>query len=297
MSRPRRTLAGVAAAALVAGALALSASPAGAATVDLTYSLGPGDVTIDAGACTPNPGAQRYADLGVVLVTQSGTYSFQDVDTIDALDGLGYQDATLWIDVAGTCRQLNFAVTSLDLVADVPYRVVATSAAPGVTGAFGYRVSGPGVASFLEDDPASYCASGFVPAPYTAIYGTKKAERIVGTANHDVILAGAGDDRIDGGTGHDVLCGGAGSDEVVGGLGDDTLVGGDGADRLVGESGDDVLYGNDGADRLEGGDGYDVLHGGVGADRLDGGPSYDYGYDFDKSSSFTGVEYVVSGPR
>jgi serralysin len=60
--------------------------------------------------------------------------------------------------------------------------------------------------------------------------------KIVGTADNNPLIAGAGADSITGLAGNDTLSGGAGNDTLVGGLGDDQLTGGDGQDRFVFES-------------------------------------------------------------
>jgi Ca2+-binding RTX toxin-like protein len=60
--------------------------------------------------------------------------------------------------------------------------------------------------------------------------------KIVGTADNNTLIAGAGADSITGLAGNDTLSGGAGNDTLVGGLGDDQLTGGDGQDRFVFES-------------------------------------------------------------
>jgi hypothetical protein len=60
--------------------------------------------------------------------------------------------------------------------------------------------------------------------------------KIVGTADNNTFVAGAGADSISGLAGNDALNGGAGNDTLVGGAGSDVLTGGDGADRFVFDS-------------------------------------------------------------
>jgi len=60
--------------------------------------------------------------------------------------------------------------------------------------------------------------------------------KIVGTADNNTLVAGAGADSISGLAGNDALNGGAGNDTLVGGAGSDVLTGGDGADRFVFDS-------------------------------------------------------------
>ncbi len=107
-------------------------------------------------------------------------------------------------------------------------------------------------------------------------------ERIVGSAQGDVLwgsdgtdhlVGGAGDDELDGRPGDDTLAGGAGADTLDGGAGDDTLRGGDGDDVLAGGAGDDKVYGEDGDDLVKGGPGADTLAGAGGDDTLSYGDS------------------------
>ena len=60
--------------------------------------------------------------------------------------------------------------------------------------------------------------------------------KIVGTADNNSLIAGAGGDSISGLAGNDTLSGGAGNDTLVGGAGSDVLTGGEGADRFVFDS-------------------------------------------------------------
>jgi Ca2+-binding RTX toxin-like protein len=64
--------------------------------------------------------------------------------------------------------------------------------------------------------------------------GTKKADRLVGTAGRDVLCGEGGDDRLIGRGGNDVLIGGRGKDRFRGGRGRDELRAKDGrADGAV----------------------------------------------------------------
>ncbi|MBX9698754.1 MAG: M10 family metallopeptidase C-terminal domain-containing protein [Acetobacteraceae bacterium] len=75
-------------------------------------------------------------------------------------------------------------------------------------------------------------------------------ERIEGTADDDILVAGAtgltldgrdGDDSLHGGTQRDTLLGGEGADSLEGLAGSDILRGGQGADTVVGGSGRDIF--------------------------------------------------------
>ena len=95
------------------------------------------------------------------------------------------------------------------------------------------------------------------------LQGTDKNNRLVGTKNTDVILAGAGNDKVMGLEGNDMLSGDEGNDIVMGGDGNDTVMGDVGNDQLFGGNGDDMLVGGFDKDHLTGGAGKDkfVLNG------------------------------------
>ena len=101
------------------------------------------------------------------------------------------------------------------------------------------------------------------------VVGTEKHDRLEGTKDADVIVAGGGNDRIYGHGGDDLICGGGG---------EDTAFGGPGADRLFGQSDNDILQGDEGADFERGGGGLDSLEvtQDPGNDDLSAGPGEDY---------------------
>lgn len=132
----------------------------------------------------------------------------------------------------------------------------------------------------------------------SAQIGSRRAERMEGTAQNDHLRALGGDDEVLGLAGDDVLIGGGGSDSLDGGSGNDTIRAGDdgstlptvstliavtgdelygeeGDDLLIGGAGRDLLFGGTGDDRLSGGDGSDTLDGGEGTDRMTGGDGAD----------------------
>jgi dienelactone hydrolase len=89
--------------------------------------------------------------------------------------------------------------------------------------------------------------------------GTKKNDKLVGTADGDDIRGGRGNDKVSGGDGDDCLRGNRGRDRVRGGAGDDDASGGPGADRLIGGDGaDEVKARGGGRDRVRCGSGKDV---------------------------------------
>jgi Ca2+-binding RTX toxin-like protein len=137
------------------------------------------------------------------------------------------------------------------------------------------------------------------------ITGTAGNDNLVGTADYDIISAGAGDATIDGGAGPDKMAGQDGNDTFLGGAGVDYMDGGAGVDsvnyersngavtvdlrsgrgfgadaegdtlvgieNLVGSQYNDTLTGNAGDNTLKGGFGNDRLSGNEGSDVLIGG--------------------------
>lgn len=91
-----------------------------------------------------------------------------------------------------------------------------------------------------------------------SLSGTDADDDYIGTAFHDVLRGGNGEDWLEGADGNDFLEGGAGGDTLYGGVGNDILQGGAGADTLNGGTGDDVLDGGDGLDEMSGGAGDDT---------------------------------------
>lgn len=142
------------------------------------------------------------------------------------------------------------------------------------------------------------------------LHGTTGNDTLAGTADADLLRAGAGNDLIQGdgpdgwhpaifpaapsgpapagntihaGAGEDTVFAGYGADTVHGGAGDDLILGwGVLADSIPyreayarDADGSDVLHGGAGRDTLRGGGGDDALHGGAGDDLLEGGTGAD----------------------
>jgi Ca2+-binding RTX toxin-like protein len=132
------------------------------------------------------------------------------------------------------------------------------------------------------------------------IYGSKRAEYLMGTYRDDTIYGYGGNDDIFGWAGDDRILGGFGADHIDGGDGNDTAVysdsdvgvtvslatgkGFDGTaegdtlanvENLTGSPYDDTLIGDDGVNILDGGFGDDTIEGGGGDDILIGF----YGHD------------------
>jgi Ca2+-binding RTX toxin-like protein len=108
------------------------------------------------------------------------------------------------------------------------------------------------------------------------IVGRAGADRLRGTRDSDVIVAGPGNHRIGAGGGADLVCAGPGNDRVFGGGGNDIIYGGPGDDVLNGGPGNDIIYGGPGNDTIRGGPGNDIIFGLDGhRDTIDCGPGND----------------------
>lgn len=110
-----------------------------------------------------------------------------------------------------------------------------------------------------------------------SLYGDEGNDRLAGNKGRDKLHGHEGNDSLFGGDGPDSLYGAEGKDVLVGGQGTDKLYGGDDDDKLFGGTEDDSLYGGTGNDSLYGGRGAgnDSLFGDKGNDLLDGGAGKD----------------------
>ncbi|SHF30284.1 Hemolysin-type calcium-binding repeat-containing protein [Litoreibacter ascidiaceicola] len=113
----------------------------------------------------------------------------------------------------------------------------------------------------------------------------KGNDRVVGSAEDDVLRGGKGEDTLLGGFGDDTIIagkhddfvnGGDGADDISGNLGNDTLYGGKGADVIDGGAGDDFIFGVKGNNTLNGGAGRDTIDTGLNGSVVDGGSGQDH---------------------
>ncbi|SFR33177.1 calcium-binding protein [Litoreibacter janthinus] len=113
----------------------------------------------------------------------------------------------------------------------------------------------------------------------------KGDDRVVGSAEDDILNGGKGEDTLLGGFGDDTIIagkhddfvdGGDGADDISGNLGNDTLYGGKGADVIDGGAGDDFIFGVKGNNTLLGGAGRDTIDTGLNGSVVDGGSGRDY---------------------
>ncbi|MFG6417007.1 calcium-binding protein [Roseateles sp. DC23W] len=117
---------------------------------------------------------------------------------------------------------------------------------------------------------------GLSLSDHQIVFGSSKAEALVGEGDGDRMYGGGGVDTIHGRKGYDYIEGQDGNDVLHGEEGLDTLRGGSGDDQLFGGTEADVLQGDAGADELHGGTGDDLLLGGAGNDELHGDTGNDY---------------------
>jgi hypothetical protein len=112
----------------------------------------------------------------------------------------------------------------------------------------------------------------------------------------DGIVGGQGDDYLEAGDRGASLLGGAGDDVLVGSPQRDHLTGGAGDDRLLAGGGSDSLVGNEGADVLRGGDGPDeVTNGGFPGVRMSIGDGPNDGLPGEGDDIRGDVESLVGG--
>ncbi|MEO0407534.1 MAG: hypothetical protein AAF289_09310 [Cyanobacteria bacterium P01_A01_bin.135] len=107
------------------------------------------------------------------------------------------------------------------------------------------------------------------------LVGTAQRDVLNGAAGNDIIIGLGGNDRLIGGPGNDIVNGGAGNDNLLSVSGNNTLIGGAGNDNMFGGSGTDRMFGGAGNDNINGGAGNDLLVGQAGSDIFTGGAGSD----------------------
>lgn len=136
----------------------------------------------------------------------------------------------------------------------------------------------------------------------TTIYGTNKADNLLGDRNDNTVYGDNNNDIIRSGTGHDIIYGGNGADILYGGGGNDQLYGGNQADTLYGEGGNDLLDGGNDDDLLidtlgnnvfYGGNGSDYILAGAGNDQINGDGAKDNGVDVVQAGA--GNDMIATG--
>ncbi len=105
--------------------------------------------------------------------------------------------------------------------------------------------------------------------------GDDDKNKIKGSDDDDVIVAGEGDDKVKGGDGDDVILGGDGDDKLDGGEDDDIILGDDGDDKIKDKDGDDIIFGGDGDDDVRVKDGDNIIDLGAGDDTARAGKGDD----------------------
>jgi Ca2+-binding RTX toxin-like protein len=93
--------------------------------------------------------------------------------------------------------------------------------------------------------------SGDIPgSPVVTIYPDSIIEKVLGSAEADIIIGYTAAETLDGGAGNDQINGGGGDDSIFGGIGNDILFGGEGDDQIEGGAGNDVIDGGSENDTL-----------------------------------------------
>jgi VCBS repeat-containing protein len=195
------------------------------------------------------------SDGRVVLLVDAGAGGSitLDLTTVDALPG--DLERIQFVASDGRTRVFDFARW---LQANAGALLSATTAAPLTFDGTGFELTGT-VAPAGGLESVAYAQSGDLFASASIVNGTP-------TAGDDMLYGTADGDMLDAGAGNDIALGLAGDDVIHGGDGNDLLYGGYGDDALDGNAGNDVVYGGWGADRLAGGAGNDQLFGEWGGD-------------------------------
>ena len=107
------------------------------------------------------------------------------------------------------------------------------------------------------------------------LYGSSRADLIIGSDGADTITTGDGNDIILGGKGNDYINAGNGNDQILGGEGNDYINAGSGNDQILGGEGNDTIFGEEGNDFIDGGDGNDSIYDYYGFNTIKGGDGND----------------------
>ena len=87
-------------------------------------------------------------------------------------------------------------------------------------------------------------------SPIVTIYPDTILEKVIGSAEADIIIGYTAAETLVGGAGNDQINGGGGNDSIFGGIGNDILFGGEGDDQIEGGAGNDVIDGGSENDTL-----------------------------------------------
>ncbi len=235
-------------------------------------------------------------------------FVFEEENGKDTIRDFALDDKIRFVDLAGTFRDLTFAVDAtartITLRHDGSGNQITLRKAAALIGPDGaslltaanfhfvqtdegvvWESSAVGEFKWLEDERIyevvcpgrermqggpgdDTLAGGWCPVK---LQGGKGDDTLEGRYGDNLLDGGEGQDILHGGRGDDILYGGPGDDLLEAGYGDNLLYGGEGQDILRGGRGDDELYGGRGDDLLEAGYGDNLLHGGHGDDELYGG--------------------------
>ncbi len=202
-------------------------------------------------------------------------FVFEEENGQDTIRDFALDDKIRFVDLAGTFRDLTFAV-------DATARTITLrhdGSGNQITLRKAAALIGPGGESLLTAANFHFVQIVQTDGPDGVVWESSDESREVRwLEDGGVEVVCTGKERMQGGPGNDTLAGvrcpvklhgGWGDDVLDGGWGNDELHGGKGRDILDGSHGDDILYGGRGRDILDGSHGDDILYGGRGDDVLD----------------------------
>ena len=185
-----------------------------------------------------------------------------DVSTIRGDDVLEQGKGHVYLDFSNlSTESVNFLVSGKDLVIKIigdgefgtPTLTIKNHLALGSKSVFKGFIPAEGMDFDVEiDEYSEYISSQYI---LSKIDGYKLLDnKITGTAHHDKIVTGIGDDLINAGKGDDIIKSGFGNDTISGGSGINTIVISDDNTDYAGQ----IPY-NYGTDVINSGNGYDIL--------------------------------------
>lgn len=247
-----------AAAATMAMALAVTASPAIAAPPAA-------DLAITGSAPTASTAVFRsFAyTLTVTNLGPDSTNGVRVVGTLPAGQAFGSAKASTGACAAENVLSCDLGKLDANQSATIALIVSASSASnKSVTFTLTGNATDPVSANSSLVLPIKVAAcTKYGTAGNDVLRGTRIIDVVCGLGGNDVLIGGLGDDILRGGLGNDTLRGGAGNNSLFGGSGNDVLRGGLGADRMSGQGGRDIFYAQDGVrDTISGGAGFDRAH-------------------------------------
>ncbi|THH34715.1 calcium-binding protein [Aliishimia ponticola] len=234
------------------------------------------------------------------FIATSGADTIEGEDGIDTLDYTDAALASLNVDLEAGSATANWStdgsftdsVSSIEIVKGSSASDTLAAAASGSTL---YGNDGNDMLVSRAGDDALYGGDGVDEVSYDGASGGVEVylnseisrgadgddelydiENVQGSDFDDRLVGTAEDNLLVGGTGNDIIKGKGGDDTFYGNAGDDTIRGAEGVDIMYGHRDNDTLLGLEGDDFLYGGNGTDYLYGGLDSDYIDGGANDDF---------------------